>query len=596
MLKALEPARRARDRVVRFVAVGRWLLAVARRHARSSLVAVPLLALAALGLQITAIGLVVKFLGHVSADGSLAAELQSQLARWGGAPALAGVIVGLLVLSGLATYGAGRSAIAAHRSASRGLSADLVEAIRALPGPYEKWRLLKSMDQRLLMRALAVDVNKCGMSLRILLSSLINVLFLLAGLGFFLWVSPKLFLGLIGVVAVGGLIAYPLNVRAVGYANAFERSQKGRRELLSRAIDEALTPGGDGSFASVKAEMLTSEAGFVHMLTNRFLVVESFRLILAVLFALIVGGVLGAIAFGAGAVLFDYQKLALLFVAFRYTYQGLQGLLLGVTTLNRFLPGMHRLETFFRTAERLSERTRPERGTRKLVSAVAIPAPFSFHVDAPHSPAAEGTLERGRLHMVLERENASPDVLYRLLDIISADHARFARAYTEGMVSLPEPGDPEGGPAASGSDAGGRAEGEQWIADVLAQIPSDQVAARRQTLLALLAAIDRQTKRAQELLVVTHPALLELPGAALAAVAEHFPRHALLAVGAWSEARAHARGPGWVLVGTGSAIAFAARAESMSEADWERARAVYNRASDRALHGGGDLDELMLEE
>lgn len=596
MLKALEPARRARDRVTRYLAVGLWLLAVARRHAPAALVAVPLLALAALGLQITAIGLVVKFLGHVTPDGSLAPEFQSQLARWGGAPALAGASIGLLVLAGLATFGAGRSAIAAHRSASRGLSADLVETIRALPGPYEKWRLLDNIDHRHLMQSLAVDVNKCGMSLRILLMSLINVLFLLAGLGFFLWVAPKLFLGLLGVVAVGGLIAYPLNVRAVGYANAFERSQKGRRELLSRAIDEALAPDTGGSFASVKSEMLASEADFVHMLTNRFLVVESFRLILALLFALIVGGVLGAIAFGAGAVLFDYQKLLLLFVAFRYTYQGLQGLLLGVTTLNRFLPGMHRLESLFRTAERLAGRAKPERGGRKTASAVTSGAPFSFRIDAPRSPAAGGTLERGRVHVVLERQNAKPDVLYRLLDAIEADHPRFARAYMEGLISLPEPGGAGVGPDSSPHEADARNSTEQWIAGVLAKAAPDSTASRRETLTTLLTAIDRQSTRSQELLVVTHPVLLELPAAALGAVGERFPGHALLAVGAWSEALSGGRGPGWVLVGTGSAITFAGRAESMSEADWSQARAVYDRASERSQRGGGDLDELLLDE
>lgn len=597
MLTALEPARRARDRIMRFMAVGRWLLAVARRHARASLVAVPLLALAALGLQMTAIGLVVKFLGHVSPDGSLAPELQAQLARWGGAPALAGAIVILLALSGLATFGAGRSAIAAHRSASQGLSGELVEALRALPGPYEKWCLLKSTDRSHLLRALAVDINKCGMSLRILLMSLINVPFLLAGLGFFLWVSPKLFLGLLGVVAVGGLIAYPLNVRAVGYANAFERSQKGRRELLSRAIDGALTPQGDPAFASVKTEMLASEAGFVHMLTNRFLVVESFRLILAVLFAMIVGGVLGAIAFGAGAVLFDYQRLLLLFVAFRYTYHGMQGLLLSVTTLNRFLPGMQRLEAFFRTAERLAERGKPERRSRaQAANAIASRAPFSFRIDAPRSPSAGGTLERGRLHVVLEREHASPDVLYRLLDALVADHARFADAYTEGLASRTEPAGRADDAGQVQHASGDRASSAEWIAGVLARTAPGADARQDEAVRELLEAIDRKAVHATELLVIRHPALLALPAEALEAVAARFPGQAVLAIGAWSEVRPHARGPGWVLVGTGSAIAFAARADSMTEADWDQARAVYNRASDKSLGGGGDLDELMLEE
>jgi ABC-type multidrug transport system fused ATPase/permease subunit len=596
MLKALEPARRARDRVTRYLAVGLWLLAVARRHARAPLVAVPLLALSALGLQITAIGLVVKFLGHVSPDGSLAPEFQSQLARWGGAPTLAVAIIGLLALSGLATYGAGRGAITAHRNASQGLSSDIVETVRALPGAYEKWRLLQTIDDRHLLRALAVEVNKCGMSLRILLMSLINVPFLLAGLGFFLWVSPKLFLGLLGVVAVGGLIAYPLNVRAVGYANAFERSQKGRRELLSRAIDEALAPDTGGSFASVKTEMLASEAGFVHMLTNRFLVVESFRLILAILFALIVGGVLGAVAIGAGSMLFDVQKLLLLFVAFRYTYQGLQGLLLSATTLNRFLPAMQRLETFFRTAERLAERPKPEREGRKPAGAVAGRTPFTFRIGAPRSPTAGGTLERGRVHVVLERANVTPDILYRLLDAIEADHARFARAYTEGLVSPTEGGDAGSVPGASPSAAGVREPAETWVTSVLAKARPDLDAARRDALTALLTAIDHHSTCSRELLVVTHPALLELPGAALSAVAERFPAHALLAVCAWNEACRQGGGEGWVLVGNGSAIAFAARAEAMTEADWSRARAVYDRAVERSQTGGGDLDELLMEE
>jgi hypothetical protein len=51
-----------------------------------------------------------------------------------------------------------------------------------------------------------------------------------------------------------------------------------------------------------------------------------------------------------------------------------------------------------------------------------------------------------------------------------------------------------------------------------------------------------------------------------------------------------------VLVGNGSAIAFAARAEAMTEADWSRARAVYDRAVERSQTGGGDLDELLMEE
>lgn len=597
--KAFEPLQRAALRVARYLAVARWLGSVVRAYAPLQLILAPLLALASMCLQLGAFLLVGWVLTHVSAEGGLVAATPSILAPVGGPLVIAAVTAALLALAGLAQQGAAVTGLVAYRKLTNGLARTLLDDIEALPSTYDRWRLLKSVDRRQLMKLIAADLNRCGMSTRILLGSITSLLFLLGGLGFFLWIAPLLFLALLAIVALGALIAYPLNLRAVGAARTLEDAQAHRRGVLLSGIDAAIAGRASAEDRTAIAAALAGQSEVVRVVTARLLVVENFRLLLTILLALLVGGIIASVVLGKGASLFNYRELVLLFAAFRFTYQGLQGLLLSLTAVNRFLPSLQRTEQVFSLLARSA-------GESKLATEVEQSeqtprkARFAWRIDSANSPVDRGRLEPGRMHLIIERAGASLDILYRILDALQSDRARFASGFVDGRLGeaqLTNAGEPEAG---FGTSALTDREREEWIGAVLASVRDAIPAVAHQPLtqsldrtLKLLRAMDRKRTQGSAILAVDGSDLLWLPDAACALIEDRFLDRIIVVLSDWSESVSRFKGSGWLFVSSGTELAFAARLGQMSEADWHQAQTVYSQQkvlTDAAI----DLDDLDI--
>lgn len=590
-----EPVRRAALRVARYVAVARWLGSTARKYAPLQVLLVPGLSAVSVGLKVAALMLVAWVLRHVSADQGIAQAAHDALARFGGILTMAGAITTLLVISGLAQYGAGKSAVIAYDRISIGLSEWLLREIDSLPRVYDRWRLVKNVDRRELGKVISADINRCGMAVRIVLSSGTNVLFLISGLAFFLVIAPTLFLGLLVLVGLVALIAYPLNLRGLNVARAFETALGNRGLKLMKGLDAALawkrTPEG----ASAISETISAQTEFVRALTNRLLVVESFRLILTIVLALVIGAIIALVAEGVGTSFFDYDKLLLLFAAFRFTYQGLQGILLTLTQVSRFLPALQRAEQLHAVVTKLNG-TVGAGAVQRSANAIASSVPFSWRIDAANSPERRGVLEPGRIHLVLERADAGPHVLYRMLNAIDTDRPRFAQMFVDGLIPLSLGGRNDGKddqPALAGETDG-------WLASVLGaegHEPADPSLIEasgptRRQLAALLLAIEQQRANGAMMTVVEGELPLSLPASGLEAFLSRHKDRIILVSCTFSERLRTWGGDGWVLVSTGTAISYACRASELSEPScWNDAHAVYDQRPE-GMVAVTELDEI----
>lgn len=603
-LVGLDIARRARARLTRYLVVGRWLFSVIRKFARAPFYFVPVLSVAALALQIASLALAARFIGHFQ-TGASTTHVNGELTSTPGGPlAIAAIIAILLALSGLARYRAGKLAIQAYSDVAIGLTGKVLEAIQALPGVLEKWRLLKATGRRDLLRIVSTDVNRCGLATRILLANTINLFFLVAGLVFFLWASPAIFGGLLVIAVIGAVLAYPLNLKAVAVANAADAARRGHKGLLSDYLDATLGTA-SGALARMRdGEAVSAERRFLVTLTDRYAVIESSRFVLSILFALVIGAILALVVLDKGHLLFDYTRLLVLFIAFRFTYQGLQGLLICATTINRFLPAMLRVENLLSQVDRSRDLARAV-GSAKEPKALETRAPaFRWKIEADNSPLRSGALEPGRLHIIVERAKASPDVVFRLLDILTADQARFARQFVDGEVQAPPTLSEDGGRATAQIGPTSAPPIEPWIEAALRDLSADAACPAadgrqltRQHAVGLLSQIDAVAKRGAQLVVVRDGSLLSLPQSALDALTSRVADRAILVITPWVATLRPTLRCGSLLVSNGHAFAFAAQCSAMTSESWERAHQVYVRtARGNGAASDDDIDDLDLED
>lgn len=566
-------------RAMRYVAIARWLASIARELAPRQLIAVPVLSVVAITLQIGAIVLATQFIARFQSGAAASAGIRSaQL----GQPVVQAVLIGLLLaLAGTAHYAASRMSLVAYQEVSVGLTHKILAGLQSLPGPFEKWRLVQRIGRRGLLKVLSVDVDKCGLATRIVLANTINVFFLLAGLAFFLLASPALFGGLLVIALVGASIAYPMSLKAVRSATALDESQRQRRDMIATGLDASLSLKRPADTTSRMRELQETERGFVRLLTDRFAVIDGSRFAMSLLFALVVGLLLVLVALDSDHLLFDYSRLLILFFAFRFTYQGLQGLMIASATINRFLPDLGRI------ADLLAELDR--RRTAAAGSATAEAAPVLADKRASiawNNDCGSGSLDAGRLHLIVEPPGIKPELVFRLLDFVDRDRPRLARQIVDGTVAPPD--------RAAAEASAGRAAAPVWIEEALAlaRAPSDDLAPMR----ALLAAIDETARRGAPILAIADPLLLSLPDEAIARLIVQFPDRLLIATVPWVAEIGPGLAAGWVLVSNGQRIAFASEARTMTETDWDTARRIYAMAAGNDASGRPqDDDELDIE-
>lgn len=564
MNRIIAAFRNAGIRLSRYATMGRWLLAVGRQHALMPMLVVPFLSTTAVGLHILSFVSVSRYLGFVQTAPEKALHgIETGMGLVTPVLLVAGVSL-LLVCAAVARFGAARLSILAFRRVTTELTADILQKIEGLSEPVEKWRLLRKFGQRDILRIAASDGKMCGMTLRLLLDNTINLFFLLAGIFFFLWLSPALFFGLVTVFAVCALLAYPMNLKAIGLANSLEAAQKGRPERLMTAVEATLKPVSDTTIDV--PQLLASENGGVNAVSSRFLMAEVFRLILGLIFAVVVGGFMWLVSVDAGKQFLDTHMLVMLFFAFRFSYQGLQGLLLCLMNINRFMPALLRTESLYRAIERARSPGTSDTAVGRGVMSLNGPLRFAWSIGFPASPLKNGAFESGKIYAVAERANAKPDLLYRLLTMLDKDQAPFSRLYLAGQ--------------ADGTHATARS---SWIDEILTTVDAIyqahdgcDPALSREALLSALQGIDDRKRTGAPLIVIHHPGILSLPQPALAQLKSTLGQSILIVTGPWGPACGAGMSADVILVGSGQEIGFAAECASMTAADWERARVVYD--------------------
>lgn len=544
----------AKSRLSRYAMVGRWLLTLGFKHAPMPMIVVPFLSTAAVGLQILSFMSIARYLGQLQPAGAQGMpDIETKFGMLNPFVFIAGVVL-LLAAAGLAHFGATRLSIQAYRNVAVEITGDLLQKIRSLTDPVEKWRLMRSFGQQDILRVASSDGNMCGMTVRILLDNTINLFFLIAGVVIFLWYSPALVVGLLGVFAVCALLAYPMNIRTISLANTLESAQTGRAGRIQRTVEATLKPISDMSIDLPK--LLAAEAGGIIATSTRFVMSETFRLLLALIFAFVIGGALWLISIDAGKKFLDTHVLVNLFFAFRFAYHGLQGLLICLMNLNRFMPSLLRAESVFRAIERARLPAAP------AADRSGGPQRFAWRLGEAAIGQTTGTFEPGKLYVVTERANVPPDLLYRLFSILDKDQAAFGQLYLSGQIRSPQ--------TASGAAPAA------WTGGVLAALDGSSAAEKGEAAQPLLDAIDERRRAGSQIIVINQTDIVQWPHKALELLQAALATSIVLVTGPWHAAI----GPGManisILVSNGTAVGFAGDSAAMTALDWEQAQAVYN--------------------
>jgi ABC-type multidrug transport system fused ATPase/permease subunit len=562
----LDPLRLAFRRLVLYSELISWLCWTGYIHARRAVLTVPVMAIAAVTLQALAFLLISEVLRQVGShhlaqpQGGDRSGLLGSIASWlqGIAPVtLVLPVTMLLALSGLARFISGTLAIQSYGKVAIGSSRDLLGAIAALPGDYERWQFLRKHDRVGITRALQRDCSLCGMSVRIMLFNLISLFFLLAGAAVLLAIAPRIFVALIVISALGLMIAYPLNLSTIRVTRNFERMNKLRPQDIRKVV-EATLAGPEISGDVVRPIQLNPdvERDFAEGLTGNFLMVERFHFLLAMLFAVAVAAALFYIARDMDAIVIDPQLLVLLFVAFRYTYSGLQGLLICVTTINRFLPSIQRLHAMHSLLAELKTPQPHRVATGKVLSEATQ---FAWRVSGvSEETALRGALKPGMLCVIVESQRNHADVLFRLLDILTSDHDLFAQEFRSARIA----------------SAGVRKQAairSQWQDETMELVEPS----RRDDAAIILDEIDRLAALDLPVVVLDDWRLLMLPEATMQRVWARLGRRLVLLVIPWNDCLDRGVPVDILFVSNGAKIGLALTGAGMDEANMRKAAAFY---------------------
>jgi len=235
-------------------------------------------------------------------------------------------------------------------------------AVRARTASESAVRLKSIENNHALLRVLLADARYAGVTVRLLLNNVLHLGYIAAGLAIIAIYEPVL-LSFVGVFAlVAGLLLYPLSLKGIASTRRLEESAPKRSIYLKNRLNRALGFRTEAqlrideeefielSNTVVERESRLDEAqeNYLSAMTGRLRIIEYSRLVMALLIALAIPALILFAYSDSGESRLDYGAIFVLFFGLRFVLNGIEGFTVTVTSINRFLPNLVRLNSLIR--------------------------------------------------------------------------------------------------------------------------------------------------------------------------------------------------------------------------------------------------------
>ena len=366
-----QAARNARYRSRAYRALVSWLLRIAFRHFRAPLALSSFASGTAVAFQGLALAVMVGAVSQFQNLGHL--ESFPGLDRLGIVvknPTIETIVTSFVVLFLLASGLAYLSRSVAIRLESRvyrhfynniiarlALSAQTNDDLIAL---LERQHEIRNAHE--IPRVLMADARFAGVILRLALFNVIHLGNIVVGLLIIGFYAPALLPLIVGFAATAGICMYPLNLRATRVTRDLEKTAPLRNAYIKKRLadvldpdesevidsvmdDEAFVPTSDGS-TTVDPAALDERIvdRHLHLIESRLRILESSRIVMSTLVACGIGSLVWLLFRGDAQPAVSYSAIIVLFFGLRFVMNGIEGAMITVTSINRFLPNLIRLE------------------------------------------------------------------------------------------------------------------------------------------------------------------------------------------------------------------------------------------------------------
>jgi ABC-type multidrug transport system fused ATPase/permease subunit len=331
-----------------------------------------------------------------------------------------------LIGAGILTYLGKSIAIDIQVKFARKLSKEMVEKLGDGMTFYDRLSPPFGLQETEIIKAVTGDTIACGLNLRHSILHVISLIYLILGLGIVAYLAPLL-LGL-WLLAVGLIVPviYAINVRTLREARTLAELAPLYRQTFSNSIRNLF--GFRNIPSAGRPELLDR---YVAILGGRLRVVELSRFAMSVVFALTVGGFLWIAQHPETRSAINIGYILLLFLAFRYTYQGFQGLSVYVTTVNRNLPAMMRVHDVYSRIGKLGTRT-----SKTNQTSGQPPVRLDWKIHSEEGSASTGTFEIGHSFALVTPRFPRIAEIAQIYGILANSASRNAFEYLAG----PSPG------------------------------------------------------------------------------------------------------------------------------------------------------------
>ena len=301
------------------------------------------------------------------------------------------VPVAVLSLASVLTYLGRSMAISLQGLFTKRLSDEVLTSLRERLDYFERIEPFGGYKTSDIVLILTNDSLACGLALRLVAYNLISVVYLLVGLAILAVLAPAL-LGLwcVSLLLVTPIV-YLINLRGLRQARLLLELTPRRRNAVIAEVHTLLggsrvrEPDGD----EIKTEYLKTMDG-------RLRLVELSRFSLSLVFAIAVAAFLWMAQDPDVSSIMNLGYLLLLFLAFRYTFQGFQGLSVLVTTINRNLPSMIRVHDI---SQRIAARAK--RSEVALREVADDHADVKWRIDNPNAAIRKGQFALGQTYALI---------------------------------------------------------------------------------------------------------------------------------------------------------------------------------------------------
>lgn len=321
------------------------------------------------------------------------------------------------ILAGVLTYLSRSNSIEVQSSVARRLSDEVLQSLASHLSFYDRLKLPQWLDESELVQVALNDTAACGTAVRLSMLHFISFVYLIVGLGILAALAPPLLALWLGALVVIVPAIYIINLRALREAQDLGEVGPALRRSMTRYLRfliDARQP---------RAEMEHDlRRRYLGILSSRLRIVEISRLTLSAVFAVAVTVFLIIVQSPEMRSLVNIGYLLFLFLAFRYTYQGVQGLSILVTTINRSLPSIIRTHRIHQRMERLAQ------GAASSARGQAAEATFSLSRIAwaleRNGQQAQGAFEPGKAYGLVVPVAGQIASIGQVLDLVTSRAGR----------------------------------------------------------------------------------------------------------------------------------------------------------------------------